>query len=119
MANIQRLFYEGYYYFGGKNILKSTMDSPDNAGQTTWSSHFVEDGSFLKLSNLTLSYTFKPKVDWLQSLKLYVTGENLATITKYKGVDPEVSLNGLAPGIAWDEYYPTTRTYLLGVNITF
>lgn len=119
VANIQRLFYEGYYYFGGKNILKSTMDSPDNAGQTTWSSHFVEDGSFLKLSNLTLSYTFKPKVDWLQSLKLYVTGENLATITKYKGVDPEVSLNGLAPGIAWDEYYPTTRTYLLGVNITF
>lgn len=119
VANIQRLFYEGYYYFGGKNILKSTLDSPDNAGQTTWSSHFVEDGSFLKLSNVTLSYTWKPNVSWLRSLRVYLTGENLLTITGYKGVDPEVSLNGLAPGIAWDSYYPAARTFLLGVNISF
>ena len=119
VANIQRLFYEGYYYFGGKNILKSTLDSPDNAGQTTWSSHFVEDGSFLKLSNVTLSYTWKPEVSWLNSLRVYVTGENLLTITGYKGVDPEVSLNGLAPGIAWDSYYPAARTFLLGVNVSF
>lgn len=119
VANIQRLFYEGYYYFGGKNILKSTLDSPNNAGQTTWSSHFVEDGSFLKLSNVTLSYTWKPQASWLGSLRVYVTGENLLTITGYKGVDPEVSLNGLAPGIAWDSYYPATRTFLLGVNVSF
>ncbi|MGN0194913.1 MAG: SusC/RagA family TonB-linked outer membrane protein [Candidatus Cryptobacteroides sp.] len=119
VANVNRLFYEGYYYFGGKNILKSTLDSKDNTGQTTWSSHFVEDGSFLKLSNVTLSYTWKPKFSWMESLKAYVTGQNLLTITGYKGVDPEVSLNGLAPGIAWDEYYPTTRTFVLGVNITF
>ena len=119
VANIQRLFYEGYYYFGGKNILKSTLDSPDNSGQTTWSSHFVEDGSFLKLSNLTLAYTWHPKVDWMQSLRVYVTGQNLFTLTKYKGVDPEVNLNGLAPGIAWDEFYPSTRTFMLGLNISF
>lgn len=119
VANIQRLFYEGYYYFGGKNILRSTLDSPDNAGQTTWSSHFVEDGSFLKLSNLTLSYTFRPAVDWMKSLRVYVTGENLLTITGYSGVDPEVSLNGLAPGIAWDEFYPSTRTFILGLNLSF
>ncbi len=119
VANIQRLFYEGYYYFGGKNILRTTFDSPDNTGQTTWSSHFVEDGSFLKLANLTLSYTFRPKVEWMQSLKAYITGQNLFTLTPYTGVDPEVSLNGLAPGIAWDEYYPTTRSFVLGINLTF
>lgn len=120
VANIQRLFYEGYYYFGGKNILKSTLDSADNAGQTTFSSHYVEDGSFLKLANLTLSYTWNVKqVDWMKQLKVYLTGENLLTITGYKGVDPEVNLNGLAPGIAWDEFYPSTRTFLLGVNLTF
>ncbi len=119
VANIQRLFYEGYYYFGGKNILKSTLDSKDNAGQTTWSSHFVEDGSFLKLSNVTLSYTWKPKSIWIKSLRSYITGENLVTLTKYKGVDPEVSLNGLAPGIAWDSYYPSTRTFLIGINVSF
>ena len=119
VANIQRLFYEGYYYFGGKNILRSTFDSKDNTGQTTWSSHFVEDGSFLKLANVTLSYRFFPKVDWMKSLKVYVTGTNLLTLTKYKGVDPEVNLNGLAPGIAWDEFYPSTRSFVFGVNFTF
>lgn len=119
VANIQRLFYEGYYYFGGKNILKSTLKSKDNTGQTTWSSHYVEDGSFLKISNITLSYNFKPSFDWMKSAKIYVTGQNLFTFTKYTGVDPEVSLNGLAPGIAWDEYYPSTRTFILGVNLNF
>ena len=119
VANIQRLFYEGYYYFGGKNILRSTLASPDNTGQTTWSSHFVEDGSFLKLSNVTLAYNWAPKAPWIQNLKVYVTGQNLLTLTKYTGVDPEVSLNGLAPGIAWDEFYPSTRTFVLGVNVTF
>ena len=119
VANIQRLFYEGYYYFGGKNILRSTLASPDNTGQTTWSSHFVEDGSFLKLSNVTLAYNWAPSAPWIKNVKMYVTGQNLLTLTKYTGVDPEVSLNGLAPGIAWDEFYPSTRTFVLGVNVTF
>lgn len=119
VGNIQRLFYEGYYYFGGKNILKSTLKSRNNAGQTTWSSWYVEDASFVKLSNVTLGYNISPKMDWLQKIRVYATVQNLFTITGYKGVDPEVSLNGLAPGIAWDEYYPMTRTFLLGVNVTF
>lgn len=55
----------------------------------------------------------------MQSLRVYVTGQNLFTLTKYKGVDPEVNLNGLAPGIAWDEFYPSTRTFMLGLNISF
>lgn len=119
VANINRLYYEGYYYFGGKNILRSTFDSPDNIGQTTWSSHFVEDGSFLKLSNLTLSYTFKPKVSWMNSFLVYINGQNLFTFTKYKGIDPEVNLNGLAPGIAESDFYPVTRIFTLGVNFKF
>lgn len=68
---------------------------------------------------MTLSYTWKPNSQWLQNLRVYVTGQNLLTITGYKGVDPEVSLNGLEPGIAWDSFYPSTRTFLLGVNLTF
>ena len=55
----------------------------------------------------------------MKSLKVYVTGTNLLTLTKYKGVDPEVNLNGLAPGIAWDEFYPSTRSFVFGVNFTF
>ena len=43
----------------------------------------------------------------------------LLTITKYKGVDPEVPMSGLDPGVEGREYYPKTRTYILGINVTF
>ena len=51
--------------------------------------------------------------------RLDITGQNLFTITKYTGIDPEVSLSGLAPGIDNRNYYPKTRSFLLGVNISF
>lgn len=84
------------------------------------SSRWLENGSFLKLDNLTLGYQFNmEKVKEIGQLRLYVTGQNLFTITKYTGVDPEVSLSGLAPGIDNRNYYPKTRSFLLGVNISF
>ena len=52
-------------------------------------------------------------------LKLYLTAQNLFTITGYKGIDPEVDLSGLEPGMDRYEYYPRTRTFLLGLNINF
>jgi iron complex outermembrane receptor protein len=52
-------------------------------------------------------------------IRLYATSHNLFTITKYQGVDPEVSMSGLDPGIEGREYYPKSRTFLLGVNVTF
>lgn len=84
------------------------------------SSRWLENGSFLKLDNLTLGYQFNvEKIKEISQLRLYVTGQNLFTITKYTGVDPEVSLSGLAPGIDNRNYYPKTRSFLLGVNISF
>lgn len=84
------------------------------------SSRWLENGSFLKLDNLTLGYQFNvDKIKEISQLRLYVTGQNLFTITKYTGVDPEVSLSGLAPGIDNRNYYPKTRSFLLGVNISF
>lgn len=84
------------------------------------SSRWLENGSFLKLDNLTVGYQFNmEKVKEIGQLRLYVTGQNLFTITKYTGVDPEVSLSGLAPGIDNRNYYPKTRSFLLGVNISF
>jgi len=84
------------------------------------SSRWLENGSFLKLDNLTIGYQFDmSNFEHIGQLRLYATGQNLFTITKYTGVDPEVSLSGLAPGIDNRNYYPKTRSFLLGVNISF
>lgn len=83
------------------------------------SDRFLESGSYLRLDNATLGYTFKTKSTAFKSIRAYVSGTNLFIITKYKGVDPEVSLSGLTPGIDNNNFYPRTRTFLLGVNASF
>jgi hypothetical protein len=80
------------------------------------SSRFVEDGSYLRLKNLQIGYTF-PK-QWtrkahIERLRLYVTASNLFTITKYSGYDPEVG-GGTDYG-----NYPQSRTFTFGINTTF
>ena len=83
----------------------------------------VEDASYLKLSNITLGYTFperRLKRLGVKRLRLYLTGNNLACLTKYTGFDPEVSTmrSGLTPGIDFGAY-PLSRSFLFGLNITF
>lgn len=79
-------------------------------------SYYVEKGNYWKIDNVTLGYTFKfPK--WVKSLRIYGTISNLATITGYSGIDPEVSLKGLDPGIDNISRYPAARTYTLGISL--
>lgn len=92
-------------------------------GDTYIHSWAVEDGSYLKLSNITLGYTFPRK--WLtkagiNSLRLYATANNLWTWTKYSGYDPEVSTmgNSLTPGVDFGAY-PRSHSYVFGINLTF
>lgn len=86
------------------------------------SSYYVEDGSYLRLKNLTLGYTNKGKL--LKSLKVnklrfYLSCENVFTLTKYSGMDPDIhSSNALFSG--FDRLsYPRSRSFLLGLNLTF
>jgi hypothetical protein len=58
-------------------------------------------------------------VDVLSNGRVYVTGRNLATITGYSGIDPEVNTSGLTPGVDDRFKFPTTRTYTVGVDLTF
>lgn len=84
------------------------------------SSRFIEDASFLRLDNATLGYRFNTgNTGYFKQARLYVTGQNLFVLTDYTGVDPEVSLDGLAPGIDDRNYYPRTRSFVIGVNLTF
>lgn len=118
VLNKTRLYYEGSGYLGLKNVLKSTFDHENHPG-AVYSSYYIEDGSYLKLDNVTLGYRVPIKSAYISKLRIYVTGQNLLTITPYKGIDPEVSLSGLAPGIENYDFYPRTKTFIFGVNLAF
>ena len=92
-------------------------------GDTYIHSWAVEDGSYLKLSNITLGYSFPRKMiakAGLSTLRLYATGNNLFTLTKYSGFDPEVSTmgNSMTAGVDFGAY-PRSRSFVFGVNIAF
>lgn len=104
-----------------KNILWS-IHNDNKAAITTPLDRFVEDGSYLRISTITVGYTL-PK-QWLNkiyisSLRLYCTLNNIYTFTNYSGYDPEVSKSGsiLTPGID-DSMYPRSKSVVFGVNLT-
>jgi len=99
------------------NILVDAGNEGNDKNAYKYSSRFVEDGSYLRLENMTLGYTFKSPVKYIETLRLYGTVNNLFVITKYTGVDPEVNQGGMAPGIDSNNFYPKTRTFLFGLNI--
>lgn len=104
---------------GGKNVLKEYFDNPTTSGCLP-SDRFIENGSYLRLSTLSIGYTFKNFNGWLQNAQLYVTCNNLFTITSYKGLDPEVNMGGIDPGVDYRwSVYPHTRTTMVGLKINF
>ncbi len=90
-----------------------------NGNYSNPSTFFLEDGSFIRLKNVSLGYTFR-NIRKLKgsSLRLYVTGNNLAVLTKYKGLDPEISGSALGLGID-NGSYPQPTTVTFGASIGF
>lgn len=88
------------------------------------SSYAIEDGSYLRISNVTLGYTLPKKFTQkagIGSFRIYATANNLATITGYSGYDPDVNARRstpLTPGVDYGSY-PRGRSYVFGVNIAF
>jgi len=102
------------------NILKDVANElPIDAIDYTYSDRFIESGSYIRLDNATLGYNFQKVSNYIKSLRVYVSSNNLFVITKFKGIDPEVNQGGIAPGIDYNNFYPKTRTILLGVNVSF
>jgi TonB-linked SusC/RagA family outer membrane protein len=83
------------------------------------SDRYLESGSYLRLDNATLGYTIRPNVKAIKSIRLYLSGNNIFVITKYRGVDPEINIGGLTPGIDNRDFYPKTRTFSVGLNASF
>jgi TonB-dependent starch-binding outer membrane protein SusC len=102
----------------------NTLSSAANESATdviayTYSSRFIESGNYVRFDNATLAYNFGKMGNYIKSLRVYLTGNNLFVITKFTGVDPEVNQGGIAPGIDYNNFYPKTRTVMLGVNVSF
>ena len=108
----------------GKNVLASALTSGiARDAPKQYSSRWIEDGSFVRLDNLTLSYDIGLKKTFISSARVFLTGQNLLLIAKYSGVDPEVnsevSGTGTAPlGVDYLSY-PRARTISIGANVTF
>jgi iron complex outermembrane receptor protein len=102
------------------NIPRFTLNEAftDNVAYLT-SDRFLESGSYVRLDNATLGYTVPLKTKAISRLRVYVAGTNLFTITKYRGIDPEINIGGLTPGIDAKNFYPKTRALIIGAGITF
>ena len=108
----------------GKNILAKLANNDEypysDINSHTPSDRYLENGSYFRLSTLTLGYDFGNFGDWIHDLKLYLTCNNVFTITGYSGRDPEINLGGLEPGMDTRyNYYPRTRSFLFGVKMNF
>ncbi len=98
--------------------------SKDNLENVSNSTRFVEDGSYLRLKSLTLSYTVIDKsqnIKVLKKLSVYATGQNLLTFTRYTGFDPEVNAFGTSAVELGIDYgtYPQARSLVVGLNVEF
>jgi iron complex outermembrane receptor protein len=109
------------YVTAGKNVLASIADENPvtDSNSHAPSDRYLENGSYVRLSSLTLSYNFGRLNESVKGLRLYATCNNVFTVTGYKGIDPEVSLGGIQPGIDNRQTYPRTRTFMFGVNVNF
>lgn len=126
LINTFRAFYEAPGQISAYNILRTSGDIPNLKDQPQFSSRHVESASFVKLDNLTLGYTLDGNKlpSGFSKIRLFVTGQNLLTLTGYSGVSPEPRLDdksssfrALAPGIDRRNEYFSSRTFTFGVNI--
>ncbi len=137
LLNANRLMFEtGYNRRRDLNQYASfidrwTFDNPESdmprvsasSSNNLFSSRIIEDGSYLRLKTLSIGYTFDPKI--IKKLKLnkariYLSGQNVFTLTKYSGYDPEVSIrnSALTPGLDFSSY-PRAMSFNMGINLNF
>jgi len=123
--NVTQRYYENHWTGEGSTNEYPRASWKAKSNNARVSSRFLEDGSYLRLKNVQIGYTFNTKKVGIEMLRLYVAATNLLTFTKYSGFDPEMTVSAnsasegdRASGIDWGTY-PASRTYTFGVNITF
>ena len=125
----QKIFNEPRAFFSnianiteGKNVMKSIVSEQKatDVFSSLPSDRYLEDGSYFRLSTLTVGYTFRNFNGWLRDVRIYASCNNVFTLTGYKGRDPEINLGGETPGCdTRSDHYPRTRQFLVGATINF
>ena len=107
-------------YAASNNIPRFSLNEPiGDINSFYYSDRFLESGTYVRLDNATFGYTVDLSTLKIKSARIYLTANNLFVITKYRGVDPEIEMGGIEPGIDNNNFYPKTRSYMLGVNLNF
>ncbi|MDR1454984.1 MAG: TonB-dependent receptor [Tannerella sp.] len=117
--NLRDAYYKNWDMVSNKADAKyQSMKSPGKSyGNTT---QYLEDASFLKLKNVSIAYYFSKEMTKFADIRLSLSAQNIFTLTKYKGYDPEVYYTGFSgvTGVDWGAY-PVPRSYTLGLKVTF
>lgn len=126
ILNEPRAYYENNAV--AYNRLKSVQKAPYGGQYTlatgqkqTFVSYYLENGDFLKMTNLTLGYNFPLKQNkYVKGIRAYLSADNLFCITGYDGLDPEMANSDIwSMGVDWRDKYPSTRSFTFGLNVSF
>ena len=121
ILNVTRWAY-GPMSANNKNVFMKDVSGASSTltQKAQFSDFYLEDGSYMKVDNLTIGYTFPIKDSrFFQSARAYITGQNLYTLTAYSGQDPEVNTTSVWDGgIDYCSFYPPVATILLGINLS-
>ena len=117
--NTTRLMFGNAVWLPDMNVLQSALEEKARGlnDNPTVSSYYLEDGSFIRLDNLSIGYNIK-NVPGFKNVRAYFAANNLLTITKYSGIDPETGYSGTEFGLDQFNTYPKTRAFTLGLNVT-
>lgn len=114
--------YYGLSAVSGQNVLRNAFIGNRHIKQDkVLTDYWLEDGSFLKIDAINLGYTLDMKrwQRFVDKIEFYATIRNVACLTGYSGLNPEVNINGLDPGYEWFTLYPETRRYTFGLKLIF
>lgn len=102
------------------NIFMKDVPAGIYTNKRNFSDYYLENGTYLKLDNVTVGYNLAVKSNkFVQSLRVYATGQNLLTITSYSGQDPEINTTSVwTSGIDYPNFYPKVANALIGINVT-
>jgi iron complex outermembrane receptor protein len=117
--NTTRLIFGNPIFLPDRNVLASALDEYERGlrDNPKLSSYYLEDGSFIRLDNISLGYNFT-NVAGFKKIRIYAASNNVFTFTNYSGIDPEITFSGRSFGLDQYNVYPKTRTVTVGLNVT-
>jgi len=120
ILNMLPMYYANSTVLGSYNQLQDVLGKYAHINAPTqYSDYYLEKGDYVKLDNISLGYSFDLREYSIRHLRVTATAQNLWTITRYTGLDPEVGSTGLTPGLGGRSFYPRTTVFSLGLNVGF